>query len=342
MLDQNLYLYIILFSISMIVSFYLNGLINKIYLNRGLIDQITLRSSHNSKVTRTGGIALFLVITALSLSISNLTSIFIDVNFWIALSLIILLGALDDIFTLTYRQKFIFQVFIGFILTQSGFFIDSFFGVFGFYEIPRMAAILTSIIVYVIIVNSMNLIDGIDGLSTLLFIYPVSVISLFIWGLDLKLFILIPIIVGSMCAFLWFNLRRRRKVFLGDAGSLLVGTFLSFFVFWLLSSDHVIATDSFINRGYFATLLLIYPLTDTLRAFTLRILNKKSPFSADRIHLHHRLLNKGYTHIYASLLILLLSVTILIINLLWFSILGLFLAPIATVFLMVVFYYYFF
>jgi len=342
MLDQNINLYIILFSTSIIASLYLNGVINRIYLNRGLIDQITFRSSHNSKVTRTGGIALFLVITAISLLISPLTYIFKDINFWISLSFIILLGALDDIFTLTYRQKFIFQVFIGFILTQSGYLIDSFFGVFGFYDIPRSAAILTSILVYVIIVNSMNLIDGIDGLSTLLFIYPVSIISLFIWGLDLQLFTLIPIIVGSMCAFLWFNLRRRRKVFLGDAGSLLVGTLLSFFIFWLLTSDHVIATDTIINRGYFATLLLIYPLTDTLRAFTLRILNKKSPFSADRIHLHHRLLNKGYTHFYASLIILMLSVFILIINFLWFSILGLFLAPIATVLLMVVFYYYFF
>lgn len=339
MLNQNLILYLILFSISIFGSLYLNGLINRIYLNRGLIDQITSRSSHNRKVTRTGGIAVFLVITAISLLISPLTSVFSDVNFWTALSLIILLGSLDDIFSLTYRQKFIFQVYIGFVLTLSGYFIDSFFGVLGFYEIPKILAILISVLVYVVIVNSMNLIDGIDGLSTLLFIYPLSIISLFIWGSDLQLFILIPIILGSMCAFLWFNLRRRKKVFLGDSGSLLVGTILSFFIFWLLSSDNKIATDIYINRGYFATLLLIYPLTDTLRVFILRISNKKSPFSADRIHLHHRLLKKGYTHFFSSLIILALSVTILIANLFWFNILGLLLAPIATFFLMIFFYY---
>ena len=121
-----------------------------------------------------------------------------------------------------------------------------------------------------------------------------------------------------------------------------MGTLLSFFVFWFLKKDHNIAIDTYINRGYLATLLLIYPLTDTLRAFTLRILKRKSPFSADRIHLHHRLLDKGYTHLYASLIILILSLLILIANLLWFNFLGILLAPIATFLLMIAIFYYFF
>ena len=342
MIEHNIFLYIILFLLAAIASYYLNGIINKIYINRGLIDQITVRSSHNSRVTRTGGLAIFLAIIGLILLILPLTTVYVNVNFWISLSLIILLGALDDLFALSYKQKFIFQIFIGFILTQSGYSINSLFGVFGVYEISQIGSIITSVLVYVIIVNSMNLVDGIDGLSSFLFLYPVSLISLFIWGLDLELFIIIPIIIGSMFAFLWFNFRRQKKVFLGDSGSLLVGTLISFFIFWLLDSTHFVATDTYINRGYLSTLLLIYPLTDTLRVFVLRILNKKSPFSADRIHLHHRLLNKGFTHIYATTLIIMLSLTILIINLLWFNFLGLLLAPIATIFLMTAFFYYFF
>ena len=342
MLEQNAILYFILFLSAIIGSYYLNGVINAIYLGKGLIDKVTLRSSHNSKVTRTGGIAIFLVIVTYSVLLATVIPIIQSLHFWIALGLIILLGALDDIFTLSYKQKFIFQLFTGLILTQSGYLIDSFHGVFGIYDLPYLVAVTTSIVVYIVIVNAMNLIDGIDGLSSFLFLFPVSVIGLFIWGVDIELFILIPIIIGSVLAFLYFNLSRHRKVFLGDSGSLLVGTLLCFFIFWFLKKDHNIAIDTYINRGYLATLLLIYPLTDTLRAFTLRILKRKSPFSADRIHLHHRLLNKGYTHLYASLMILMLSLLILIVNLLWFNFLGIVLAPIATILLMTVIFYYFF
>ena len=342
MLEQNAILYFILFLTALIGSYYLNGIIRAIYLDKGFIDKITIRSSHNRKVTRTGGIALFLIIIVFSILLSPVHPVIQNIYFWEALGLIILLGALDDIFNLSYKQKFIFQLFTGLILSQSGFLVDSFFGVFGIYELPNGFAIICSTIVYVIVVNAMNLIDGIDGLAGFLFLYPLSVIGLFIWGIDLELFILVPIIIGSLFAFLWFNFSRRRKVFLGDSGSLFIGTILSFFLFWLLKKDHDIALDPYINRGYLASLLLIYPLTDTFRAFTLRILKRKSPFSADKIHLHHRLLNKGYTHLYASLLILMLSVLILIVNLLWFNLLGLVFAPIATLLLMIAIFYYVF
>ena len=342
MLEQNAILYFILFLSAIIGSYYLNGIIHAIYIGKGLVDKITLRSSHNRKVTRTGGIAIFLVIVTYSVLLATVIPIIQSLHFWIALGLIILLGALDDIFTLSYKQKFIFQLFTGLILTQSGYLIDSFHGVFGIYELSYPVAVTTSVVVYVVIVNAMNLIDGIDGLSSFLFLLPVSVIGLFIWGVDLELFILIPIIIGSIIAFLYFNFSRHRKIFLGDSGSLLMGTLLTFFVFWFLKKDHNIAIDTYINRGYLVTLLLIYPLTDTLRAFTLRILKRKSPFSADRIHLHHRLLDKGYTHLYASLIILILSLLILIANLLWFNFLGILLAPIATILLMIAIFYYFF
>ena len=83
-----------------------------------------------------------------------------------------------------------------------------------------------------------------------------------------------------------------KKVFLGDTGSLLLGSVMAFYVFYILDDRSSIVTDSNISRPLLAILLLIYPLADTLRAFIIRAYKKQSPFVADRVHLHHRLIDK--------------------------------------------------
>ena len=98
-----------------------------------------------------------------------------------------------------------------------------------------------------------------------------------------------------------------------------------------LGSNTSIITDSFISRPLLAVLLIFYPLVDTLRAILLRSYQKKSPFVADRIHLHHRLVDKGYEHWAASLLILCLSIFLLVLNCLLYLKLGLMLCVVMTV-----------
>jgi len=97
-------------------------------------------------------------------------------------------------------------------------------------------------------------------------------------------------------------------------------------------------TDSLISKPLLAVLLLLYPLVDTLRAFIIRAYNNKSPFVADRVHLHHRLADKGYRHWQASVLTFSLSSTVLIINFLLYSVLG-FLGCVCLTFVMLVLFY---
>ena len=101
---------------------------------------------------------------------------------------------------------------------------------------------------------------------------------------------------------------------MGDFGSLLIGSIVTYFIFSILHSNNEIITDNWVNRSLIAVLLIIYPLTDTLRVYILRAKSGGSPFLADRRHLHHKLIDKGYSHVKASILIALLSISVLVLG----------------------------
>jgi UDP-N-acetylmuramyl pentapeptide phosphotransferase/UDP-N-acetylglucosamine-1-phosphate transferase len=117
---------------------------------------------------------------------------------------------------------------------------------------------------------------------------------------------------------------------------------MAFFIFYILDSDSTLITDNLISRPLLAVLLLLYPLVDTLRAFIIRAYNNKSPFVADRVHLHHRLADKGYQHWQASVLTFCLSTFILAVNFLLYSLIGFMACVALTVVLLSTFYYIFF
>ena len=154
-----------------------------------------------------------------------------------------------------------------------------------------------------------------------------------------EMFVFFPVIIGALLGFLLHNFSSIKKVFLGDTGSLFIGTLMAFFVIYILDTSNQIVTDSYISRPLFCVLLLLYPLCDTLRAVVLRVYRKKSPFVADRIHLHHRLADKGYEHWAASLTVFVLSIFILTMNLFLYQYIGLTLCVVLTICLMLMFFY---
>ena len=250
-----------------------------------------------------------------------------------------LTGIADDFFNVRYREKFFLQIFAGFLLLQSGYSINSFYGVFGVFEIPQWLSIIVTLFVFLIIVNALNLIDGLDGLASLISLKFMIVMGGIIMVSSSEMFLFFPIIIGALLGFLLHNFSSVKKVFLGDTGSLFIGSVMAFFVIYVLDSSNQIVTDSYISRPLFCVLLLIYPLTDTLRAILLRSYRNKSPFVADRIHLHHRLADKGYLHWEASIIIFILSVLILSINLFLFQFIGLTPCILITLALLLTFFY---
>ena len=295
-------------------SYYLNGYLYNAFRNNKMYDPIVSRSSHKEKATRSGGMALFFTFCVCYGLGKGVYSMSVDLYALIAFIFIALTGMADDFFSIKYREKFFLQVFAAIVLLQSGIYIDSFHGIFCLYEIPVLASYLITVFVFIVVVNAFNLIDGIDGLAALLSIKFFVLIGGIIAVSSAEMNLVVPSIVGGVTGFLFFNFNPLKKVFLGDTGALLLGSVIAFFIFYILDQDSYIITDSLISRPLLVVLLIIYPLADTLRASLIRMYKGKSPFLADRVHLHHRLIDKGMSHWGASTIILIMSISVVIIG----------------------------
>ena len=305
-----------------ITSAFLNGYLQDFYSKRKLFDPVNFRSSHNDKATRSGGAAIFLTL-CFCYGIGR-AFLDLDINLFslIACCFVALIGFFDDLFDVYYVEKFALQIFAGIILIQSDVYINNFHGIFGIYEISELNAYIISLFVFLVITNSLNLIDGIDGLTGLISLKFFVAISFIIYFTDSNIYAFAVnkgsmlsyslTLIGALIGFLIFNYKSEKKVFLGDFGSLLIGSIITYFIFSILHSENQVITDNWVNRSLIAVLLLIYPLADTLRVYILRAKSGNSPFLPDRRHLHHKLIDKGYSHVKASILIALLSISVLI------------------------------
>ena len=283
--------YFIIFFISLLIHYSIQK--GFIYLNK--FDGINHRSSHNTLATRTGGIGIFLVlfITSLFFYFKNIE--LFDYKLLIPLGIIFLVGAYDDYYQADFKLKFLFQIIIAKILIDQGFVISNYYGFFGVENVPWIIAQMTTIFVYILIVNSINFIDGIDGLAITETLKVILLIEFFSEN-QTDLFSIGIIVILSFLSLYYFNFRKNNKIFLGDGGSLLLGTLISIFIFYVLGDSFTFQKELKINKTFFCIIIMSYPLIDLLRVFLIRISKGMSPFSPDKNHIHHRILeNKGHT-----------------------------------------------
>src|SRR5690606_19005867 len=181
-------------------------------------------------------------------------------------------------------------------------------GFLGVYEIPYVIYLFIGGFMMITIINAYNLIDGIDGLAALVGIV-ISMLYTTIFYLSNEYFyaLLCVTLNSSLMAFLGYNLSSTRKIFMGDTGSLIVGFMISMFTLKFLALKPTAYTDlPFLleNGPLIAVGILIVPLFDTARIFTLRIVSKRGPFSPDRHHTHHILVDfLNLSHKQASFII---------------------------------------
>ena len=297
---------VLLVLISFLFSLFLLSSSQSYFLKKKLFDPVNERSSHMGVATRNGGVAIFLTLLIISTYFYlNNTEIF-DYSYLIPLSILLTVGLYDDIYEVDFKLKFLFQIIIAKILIDSGFIIDNFHGMLGIYELNRIVAQVFTVFIIVAIINSINFIDGIDGLA-------VSVISIFIilfeyFSVNQTEFQTISIILlSSFLPLLYFNYRSKNKIFLGDSGSLFLGGIVSVYVLNILSSEYIIKKEFDINKMIFVISILAYPIIDIIRVFFLRLVKGKSPFVADKQHIHHILLKRFKSHIITSLFIVFTS-----------------------------------
>jgi UDP-N-acetylmuramyl pentapeptide phosphotransferase/UDP-N-acetylglucosamine-1-phosphate transferase len=213
----------------------------------------------------------------------------------------------------------------------------------GISEISYLGSILITILVVVFIINGFNLIDGIDGLASGIGI----VASLFfgIWFFAahyISYSIMCFALAGSLIAFFWFNVfGRKNKIFLGDTGSLIIGMIISVFTIRFLEYDLVVKHELHVQSAPAIIFgVLIIPLFDTLRIIFIRVMQGRSPFNADRQHVHHRMIELGNSHLRSTIIIvsvnlffISISIAFQSLGVLWLIILQLLLASVLSSFL---------
>lgn len=299
---------LISFLISIIISIAIIPVIINISKLKDLMAEIQLRSSHDEVTPTLGGIAIFA---------STLISYFIwdnpneghDTHLTIsAIIILFFLGIKDDILILSPQKKLIIQITASLLLiTLGNIRITNLYGLFGIQEIPYVLSISFTTFIFISIINSLNLLDGIDGLAGTVGLFAAISFSFLFYQLGYFAHSTLSLsLAGSLIGFLRYNWSKKNKIFMGDTGALIIGFLLSFF-----SIKYVMINETFHynptlghDAPIITILILLLPLFDTLRMFTIRILNGKSPFVGDRNHMHHLLIDSGLSHFNSTMVLL--------------------------------------
>jgi UDP-N-acetylmuramyl pentapeptide phosphotransferase/UDP-N-acetylglucosamine-1-phosphate transferase len=305
----------IAFIAAQVISAYAIPIIVQIARANSLFSKPNHRTSHTNSVPTIGGLALFATILIVSLSLINVSgfSFLHGITVMPALPSIIagitilfFIGMKDDLMGLSWKKKLTAEVAAMLVLSIIGDQrITNMQGLFGVGELTYMLSILLTVFVGIALINAFNLIDGIDGLAS-----GIAMIASFAFGVTFYLSgfkeyaILCAIIIGTLLPFFYYNVwGTKNKLFMGDTGSLILGFLMTALVIrfnkvFFVPNGAFTSSVAAISIG-----ILIIPIFDTLRVFTLRIRDGHSPFKADKRHIHHLMLKLGFNHLKSTLII---------------------------------------
>jgi UDP-GlcNAc:undecaprenyl-phosphate/decaprenyl-phosphate GlcNAc-1-phosphate transferase len=270
------------------------------------------RKLHINPIPSLGGIGIFagfILAMLISIPVGSLHVQFIAASVMV----VFFLGIKDDIVVLTPLKKFLGQLIAAAILVfKGGVVIDSLHGFLGIQNLPYAFSIAISFFTIIVITNSFNLIDGVDGLAGSLGLLTSAAFGIYFFLAKEPVYAAMSVsMAGALLAFLIFNVSPA-KIFMGDTGSLLLGLINSVLVIkFINTASSPLAAMPVPSAAAVGFAILFVPLFDTLRIFAYRILSRRSPFSPDRNHVHHLLLEKGCSHKMVTLLAVVFNVLII-------------------------------
>ena len=276
--------------------------------SKNLTDTPNGRTSHTNSIPNLGGIAVFIAIVLTTVIFAGTYFIF-ELKYIISgLIIVFFVGIKDDILIIDPYKKLAGQIFaVILIAVFADIRITNMYGLFHVQQLPYIASVLLTVFVFIVIINGFNLIDGIDGLASGIGILTSSVFGIWFWMTgNIACTILSFSIVGALTAFFRFNVfGKTNKIFLGDSGSMVIGFVVGVLACRFLQLESITQGVTKIPSAPTVVCgILIVPLFDSLRVFLLRIKQGKSPFKADRQHIHHRLLKLGCTHLQATIILI--------------------------------------
>ncbi|MBQ3535139.1 MAG: undecaprenyl/decaprenyl-phosphate alpha-N-acetylglucosaminyl 1-phosphate transferase [Alistipes sp.] len=306
--------YILPFVVAAMAVFVVHPSLVKIAHMKSIVDNPDARKLNKVPVPVLGGVAVFFGIM-FSLSIAGYYIEGMNIQFELIIAMMIMLytGVGDDILQLSPRLRFALQIFVVCLMTfLCGIYIDDFHGLWGVGELPWYVAVALTIFSCVGIINSINLIDGVDGLCSGYGVFASMMFAVcFMLMGDVSYAVLAFAVAGAIFPFMLHNMfGEKYKMFLGDGGSLVLGFICSLYVMRIIQSRDDVVSGSTIS---FTLAVLSIPVFDTVRVMVARIINHRSPFSPDKTHLHHMFISLGYSHVITAINIIMLNGAIVLI-----------------------------
>lgn len=299
---ESILYYSSLFIVSIFATWWVFKKVLRIAIDKNIVDNPDARKIQRVPVPVLGGMAVYFgIIVSLAIAglMCDISSLFEMVCI---MTLMLFVGTMDDIISLTPRTRFIIEILaVLALIFCNGYSINDFHGLWGINEIPQWVAVLLTVFACVGIINAINLIDGVNGLSSGYCIVTCLIFGfVFYYAGDTEMTSLAVSSVGALLPFFFHNVfGKKSKMFIGDGGTLLMGVIMSSFVINILKSDSLVAACSTDSIGLipFTLAVLVIPVFDTLRVMSLRIARATSPFNPDKTHLHHLLMDLHFSHV---------------------------------------------
>ena len=314
---KDIYHLLIPFFVAFIATNWVHPKILKIAILKNLVDNPDERKLQRRPIPVMGGIAVFFGIVA-GLCSSQITffspAVFVLIA---AMTIMLYVGTIDDILDLSPYTRFLIEIaVVAFIMLVNNNGINSFWGLWGLDVIPMWIAAPLTIFAAVGIINAINLIDGVNGLSSgFCFMASVMFAIMFYLSGNTTMMILATSAAGAIIPFFLHNVfGYNTRMFIGDGGTLVIGTMMSMFVINILKDTSLSAPFAQEGMGLipFTLSVLAVPVFDTLRVMSARIIRGNSPFNPDKTHLHHLFIELGFSHIGTTVSILSLNFLVIV------------------------------
>ncbi|MDR2937718.1 MAG: undecaprenyl/decaprenyl-phosphate alpha-N-acetylglucosaminyl 1-phosphate transferase [Prevotellaceae bacterium] len=298
-----------------LIAFIVMPVLINVLTRRQILDIGGRRKIHKGFVPSMGGIAIFIGFAFSTMVWMPYAELAYYRYFCGAMLILFVTGMRDDLAPLSPRGKLVMQLMAAFLVAwgggnDEGIRITSFYGFMGIHELPLVVSYLLSIFFIIVVTNAFNLIDGLDGLAGLIGLIAFTILAGWFllvrdthnhsWAMGLLLVGFIGGIVGFLC-YNWHP----ASIFMGDTGSLLLGFVLSVgaIKFLQLNGSESLISDLKLGAPLsMAAAIAFIPLFDTGRIFLLRISQGRSPFSPDKLHVHHLLMRVGLKHSQVALI----------------------------------------
>ncbi len=298
------------FSVSLVLVAFIHSRVVKLAVKYKIVDKPDERKLQKVPVPVLGGVAIFCG-GAVGLIVA---SFFTDLHvMWVVvpvMAVMLFTGLMDDLFGLSPWLRLAIEVGMAFCLVFfGGFCIDDFHGLGGVYGIPFRVALPLTVFAAVGIINAINLIDGVNGLSSGFCVMASILFGAFFYTVgNVPMVLLAGVSAGALIPFFFHNVfGRKSRMFIGDSGTLAMGIVMSVFVCEVLRHDAAYGLDDRIGLIPFTLAVLCIPVFDTLRVMLTRMWHHTSPFHADKTHLHHMFIQLGCSHPMTTLAVLTLD-----------------------------------